>query len=131
MKTATETSSALLASGTDERIIALVQHLGLDKKGAESINISSYNDNILEYGDQEYYVMDDDEADREYERQLDDYIDESILPEIPEAYRQYFDSEKWKDDARIDGSRGQMLNSWDGNEHEEEVNGTDYYIYRR
>ena len=44
---------------------------------------------------------------------LDSYIEECL--EIPEHLRFYFDEEKWKDDARMDG-RGHSLSSYDGHE---------------
>jgi len=41
----------------------------------------------------------------------------------------YFDDEKWKRDARIDG-RAHSLSRYDGNEDDQEINGVTYYIYR-
>ena len=82
-----------------------------------------------EYCGDEYIVATDEDADDLWEQALDDYIDECILPEIPETYQNYFDEEKWKNDARYDG-RGCVLATYDGDENEEDVNGTTYYIYR-
>jgi hypothetical protein len=77
----------------------------------------------------DYLVLTDDESDERWGESLDNYIEECILPELPEYLQNYFDSEKWKEDAKYDG-RGHSLSSYDGNEYEEEVNGTTYYIYR-
>lgn len=77
-----------------------------------------------------WLVYTDEEADDAWEEELDNYIEEYILPEIPESYRYYFDDEKWKRDARMDG-RGHSLSHHDGVEHEESVNGTYYYLYRQ
>lgn len=77
----------------------------------------------------DYLVLTDDEAEDRWDESMDIYIDECILPELPKHLHYYFDSEKWKKDARFDG-RGHSLASYDGEEHEEEVNGTTYYIYR-
>lgn len=71
----------------------------------------------------------DSEADDAWEKELDNYIDECILPEIPDSYRNYFDDEAWKIDAKYDG-RGHALARYDGHEREQEVNGTTYYLYR-
>ena len=85
--------------------------------------------NTYEYYNGEYLVLTDSEADDEWDSALDNYIDEIIMPEIPDHLQNYFDEEKWKCDARCDG-RGHILATYDGCEYEEEVNGTTYYIYR-
>ena len=77
----------------------------------------------------EFLVLDDNEAQDRFVQCLQDYIDDCIMPTIPESLRYYFDDEKWIKDAEIDG-RGHTLASYDGCENEEEVNGTTYYIYR-
>lgn len=138
----------------DERVIALAQHLGLNlepdfesyvdeeaseeeqqEQRAEAIkevtdeldNIVEDYDNRFSYYNEEYLVLTDEEADEEEDRQLDNYIDECL--EIPDDIRPYFDEEKWKRDARMDG-RGHIISSYDGCEHNEDVNDTTYYIYR-
>jgi len=63
----------------------------------------------------EYAIGTEEEADEAWDQSLDSYIDECILPELNEAYQNYFDSESWKKDARYDG-RGHSLSSYDGNE---------------
>ena len=77
----------------------------------------------------EYLVLTASDADERWDAELDSYIDECILPEIPEAFRSYFDFDAWKHDAQYDG-RGHSLATYDGHESEEDVNGTTYYIYR-
>lgn len=89
------------------------------------IKESSHNDCLFELGNQEYYVYTDNEADQAWDESLENYIDECILPELPEAYQYYFDNELWKSDARYDG-RGHSLSAYDGNENEE----GEYFIYR-
>lgn len=76
-----------------------------------------------------YLFGTDDEMNSVWEDRLCDYIDECILPEIPEPYRNYFDSEKWINDAKIDG-RGHTLDSYDESELVIEHNKTYYYAYR-
>lgn len=83
----------------------------------------------LEYGNQEYLVLTDEEADQAWDESLENYIDECVLPELPRSYRQYFDCEKFKADCSYDG-RGHTLASYDGEELEETVDGTTYFIYR-
>ena len=59
----------------------------------------------------------------------ENYIEECILPEIPDNLQYYFNNEAWKRDAKMDG-RGHSLATYDGAEYEETVNNTTYYIYR-
>lgn len=77
----------------------------------------------------EYLVLTDDEADKAWEEKLDNYIEECIMPMLPENLQCYFDEEAWKADAKHDG-RGHSLSSYDGDEHEESVDDEDFYIYR-
>lgn len=94
-------------------------------------------DDIVHDGDNRWTVQGDDylfgtdeEMDDEWDEHLDNYIDECVLPEIPEYLQPYFDEERFKDDCRIDG-RGHSLNSYDGKEEEIEFNGTYYFAYRQ
>ena len=98
----------------------------------EYTNIDLYmeeNGDLLEVDGQEFAVYTDSEADEAWDAMLDQYIDDCVLPEIPEAYRAYFDYEKYKQDCKYDG-RGHTLSSYDGEENEETVDGETYYIYR-
>ena len=73
----------------------------------------------------DYLVLTDDEANERWSEYLDCYIDDCVISELPKTYRNYFDYEKWKRDAKYDG-RGHSLSSFDGIENEQ--NG--YYIYK-
>jgi len=92
-------------------------------------SIMNRYDNTYEYCGEEYLVLTDSEADDEWDSVLDNYIDEIIMPEIPDHLQSYFDEGEWKRDARCDG-RGHALSTYDGCEYAEEVNDTTYYIYR-
>lgn len=84
---------------------------------------------VFSHGRQEYAVGTDDEADSAWDASMESYLDECVLPELPETAKRYFDRESWKSDARYDG-RGHSLSGYDGNENEVEVDGETYYIYR-
>lgn len=79
--------------------------------------------------DIDYMVLTDEEANQKWEESLDSYLEDIVYPELPEYLRNYFDEEKWKYDARMDG-RGHSLSPYDGNESEETVEGETFYIYR-
>lgn len=96
------------------RLNALAIHLGVD---VNELKVSSYNELIIEYGNQEYLVVTDDEADDLWEEDLNNYLDEIVLPELPLYLRGHFDDEAWKRDARYDG-RAHSLSRYDGNEEE-------------
>lgn len=121
-----ERANAMEENSYSEKVLALARHLEImpefvDEKGNNLFG--------AEGGKNEWLVITDSEADRMEDEYLDNYIDDCILSELPKAYRCYFDDEKWKRDARMDG-RGHSLAAYDGEENCETVNGTDYYIYR-
>lgn len=110
----------------DDRIAALAQLLDC---ATEDLWLSKHDNQTVVHDDEEYLVLTDSEADEKWEEALENYIDECIIPEIPDPYKYYFDREKWTDDAKGDG-RGHSLSTYDGEEQEETVDGVDYYIYR-
>lgn len=111
----------------DDKVLALAEHLGVEPSEIEE---SGYDENYLTYGKRQYIVVTDSEADRLWEEDLDNYLEECVYPELPENMRNYFDDEKWKHDARMDG-RAHNLGRYDGNEYEVKVNDEWYYIYRQ
>lgn len=81
-----------------------------------------------ETSDGEYLVVTDDEADELWDESLDNYIDECILHELPEQYRDFFDSEKWKDYAKSDG-REHSLARYDGDENTVQITLDEFIEY--
>lgn len=81
--------------------------------------------------EEDYLILTDEEAYEKWDEALDNYIDDCILPELPEYYRYYFDRESFKFDAKMDG-RGHSLAPYDGEENEEYVEEfrQTFYIYR-
>ncbi|QOI68922.1 hypothetical protein Lederberg_29 [Pelagibacter phage Lederberg EXVC029P] len=110
----------------DDQIQALAKHLNLDN---EDLSMIEENGDHYKFGEQEYLVVTDDEAEQLWDEHLDHYIEDCILPEMPEHFRSYFDEDKWKQDARMDG-RAHSLALYDGDENYIEINGIEYYIYR-
>lgn len=110
----------------NERKQALKQHLTVKMK---DIKESSYNECTFEVEGMEFLVLTDEEADEIYDESIENYIEDCILPEIPEELQRYFDEEAFKRDAKMDG-RAHYLAGYDGCEYWEDVNGTTYYIYR-
>ena len=105
----------------DEKMQAVFQLMGLELEEGETVEdyvTNPYGD-VYRCDGEEYLVLTDSEAEQEYDQQLDQYIEECIMPEIPSHLQNYFDEDAWKQDA-----------SYDGYENLEEVEGTDYYLYR-
>ena len=121
----------MYASDFDPKIRALVHYLrdNGNKISYEEVEEVTWSDDNFEANGCEYMVLTDDEADQKWDEYLDSYLDECVLPELPESAQHYFDRESWKYDARMDG-RGHSLSSYDGCEYDAEADGETYYIYR-
>ena len=115
---------------TETRIKALAKYLDCD---IEDIEPTKYSEKTLEVGHgqypDEYLVVTDEEADEEWEERLNSYLEECVLPELDKSLRFYFDDEKWKRDARMDG-RGHSISGYDGCENDIEIDGETIYIFR-
>ena len=124
--------ASLLDDDDQTRIVALCSVLNCNPS---DITEQSYDGVLYGHGKgyeaerAEYAVLTDTEADDAWEAALEFYLDECVLPEVPESMRHYFDTEAWIRDAKMDG-RGQALNSYDGNEEEVKLAGEWFYIYR-
>lgn len=108
---------------------ALAKHLDLNIDDLEEIEVE--DGNYISYKDNRYIVCTDKEADKLERERLESIIDECYLPYIPEDIRyiveNHLDIEGWIDDWS--GHRGENLNTTDGREYEQEINGVTYYIY--
>lgn len=110
------------------RILALRFHLD---EWDSYFSIQGWNDKRFQVGkNREYLVVTDDEADDLWDEDLEAYIDDCVLPGVPETTQGYFDRDAFKKDARMDG-RAHSLNRYDGNEYDEEIDNTTYFIYRQ
>lgn len=111
-----------------EKVLALLLEEGATV--GEIDNVTEEGGNTFSFGGRDYLVCTDEEADQEQDAELENYIDECILPELADQYRRYFDNEAWKADARHDG-RGHALGRYDGNECEQKIDQTMYFLYRQ
>jgi len=114
-----------LLENYSEQILALAIYLDAEPDKITDEAYSRYS-----YGSKEYLIVTDSEADNLWEIELDNYLTDVVYDELPKHLVNYFDDEKWKQDARYDG-RAHSLSFYDGNEYEETVNGNVYYIYRQ
>jgi len=116
---------------TNARIRALALYLQINP---DDIEPAKYGENLFEVGigkrPDQYLVVTDNEADDLWDQELDRYIDDCL--ELPDHLEAYFDRDKWKRDARVDG-RAHSLGYYDGNEgfETDPWDNTEYYIYRQ
>jgi len=106
------------------KIEALAKSLNVEKSKIKK----GYRKDTFLYEKEEYLVLEDNEAETLYEEYLNNYIDDCL--EIPDDIRIYFDDEKWKREARINGNREGALASYDGYEDSETIDGIELFIYR-
>jgi len=102
-----------------EKVFALMEHTG-----------EHYEDCLSDYESENYLVLTDDEADEATEEYYIAYVNDIVLTEIPAYYRQYFDIDACVSYYSQDG-RGYALNRCNGDEYQETINGTDYFIYQQ
>jgi hypothetical protein len=115
-------------SGRDaELCAAFVKMFDLCENDLQDIEINDTNCTVQGV---DYTAGTDEEMDEVWDAELENYIEECILPDVPKNVRNYFDNEAWKRDARFDG-RGHALNRYNGGEEEARVNNTYYYAYRQ
>ena len=81
--------------------------------------------------DGEYKVLTEAEANEAWLEELNYYLVECVLPDLPEQSRKYFDRARWIEDAKTDG-RGHALSGYDGKEvvATDPVTGEQFFVYR-
>ena len=110
-----------------ELCVAFIKMFSLSEDDVQDIEIDGNRSKVQGI---DYLAGTDSEMDDEWDENLENYIDECLLPKVKdENIQKYFDREAWKRDAKFDG-RGHSLNYWDGGEEEATVNGTAYYAYQ-
>lgn len=111
----------------DVKVLALAAHFGV-----EPTEIAELSTNTFEVASKpgEYVVYTSDERDAAVSEAVDNYIDEVILPELPEAYRGYFNAEAFKRDVGFGGDEDGMISPYDGSVNEQQVDGAWYFIIR-
>lgn len=108
-------------------VLALAAHLKVEP---DAIEVSSYDEACMTCDGAEYRVLTDSDADSAADEYLESYIDDCVLSELPEQYRGYFDSDKFKRDVLLGDGRGPQLASYDGAENEQQIDGEWFFIYR-
>jgi hypothetical protein len=151
----TELDAEALAQFSEEaqpRVRALAKHLGC---GLDNISEARYSENAFDAEGHEWKVLTDEEADEatlEYCKESawafnpDFIIEHSKLPyearEMVEAFQEKCERanetilalienlEEFASDAASADGRGHFLSSYDGEENEESIDGTMYFLYK-
>lgn len=77
----------------------------------------------------QYAVIESDDIEGVFAKHIEAFVDDCVLPDIPEAYRNYFDTEKYTRDVEANDGYGGMA-TYDGNDNEVVVDGKYYHIFR-
>jgi hypothetical protein len=105
-----------LEDDVDYRCLVLFAHRAEWESDVDcSVEVCKYDDCTFIAGGNEYLVLDEDEKESRWDDCLECYLDDEGI--VPGADSPYFDREKWKRDARIDGA-GHVLSGYDGAENE-------------
>lgn len=119
----------------DAKQWALFEHCGRDLDMVDDINLlDDIDTDEFDFNGETILVLTDDEADNRWDEELDSYLEDCVYPDLPDNLKYYFDDEKWKDDARMDG-RGNAIARYDGEENEYKIEFDDdsecwIFIYR-
>jgi len=95
----------------------------------EEDEIIEVESDLYEYDGQYYRIMESEEYDRCVYDLIDDYIDDCVLPKIPEIYRGYFDSEAYIRYIYLSGEQDLFINSYDGYVDEYKYRGQFFRIW--
>ena len=95
------------------------------------ITESAYGGHVFSAEGSDWLVVDDNEADELWEEDLENYVEECILPDLNEMHRNYFDTESWIEDTKRNGDRGNSLNRYSGEEDSVEFEGITWFIYQQ
>ena len=138
----------------DPRILALSEHLELSGDEYEEIEETQYGDNLFEFGHGEYLVLTDEEADQAVRENIEEsvwafntsflscHVKNGISVDVinllqekcedgSEAIKSLIkDFDHFVDDAVGTDGRGHFLSHYDGDEHEVNIEGEYFYIYR-
>jgi hypothetical protein len=135
----------------DPRVMALSKYLELTKEETEE-NIRYASDDTYYFGNEDYMVLTDDEADEKVAEYIKETvwafnpsflschsgIDEDVFKLLQEKcesaneaiLKLIKDLDHFVEDAVRSDGRGHFLSSYDGEENEQEHNNETYYIYR-
>ena len=151
MTTETQTQQQDKPEMFDEQVQALAKHLDLDNEDLKMIEESN---DYYSFGGRDYLVLTDDEADEKAKEYILDTawafnssflschskgdVDEEVFKVLSEKCESSNDAvlsliddkDDFVKDAISSDGRGHFLSQYDGNENEEEINGTTYYIYK-
>lgn len=116
----------------DAKQWALFEHCGRDLDMVDDINLlDDIDTDEFDFNGETILVLTDDEADNRWDEELDSYLEDCVYPDLPDNLKYYFDDEKWKNDARMDG-RGHAIARYDDEENEYQIefdDGTECWIF--
>ena len=106
-----------LLPNLEDTIVALMQHTGDSYEECEYAISRNY-----------WLILTDEEADEHCKQYAEDALDDALY-NVDKSLRYYFDEDRYIEDY-LESGRGAILAGYNGEEYEETVNGTTYYLYR-
>ncbi|MBW1784624.1 MAG: hypothetical protein JRL30_28250 [Deltaproteobacteria bacterium] len=116
----------------DDKIKALATHLDIlnDEDELLLLEESKFDSNIIEFRNEEYFVLNVHELYEEIDKKLKIIYERDVLPDIHETILPFIDIDKWKNKTKKDVETAMILDSMDGEEHKVKVGNEIYSIYR-
>ena len=97
---------------------------------AEIMQHNEWGEEYFECNKKEYLVLTESEAKEKARESIENYIDDCVLSEAAERYRDYFDSERFIEDCICFDGIAHTLATYDGEEHEVDVKGETFFVSR-
>ena len=108
------------------QIVALTLQLSCYPCEVDQIGIHAYR---AEGND--WLVVDDSEADERAIAAAEDYVQECVLSDLHVDIAMYYNKEQHALDILDADGRGHVLSSYDGEEHEQAVDGVTWYLFNQ
>jgi hypothetical protein len=122
-------------SDADPELCALL--LSLHSEGETDLWFDDFKEGYRFYGkcntyeigkNRQWAVIPESDIDDVFKEYTDNYVNDCILPEVPENIRSYFDYDKFNEDAQSDGYG--IMSSYDGQDNEQDFDDNLYHILR-
>lgn len=108
---------------------ALFEYFGEDEGLLEEIAEFDDSTDYFNINGETLLILTDDEADEMTRKYLESYIEDSVLPQIPEELQSYFDTDKYINDVLYYGASS-ILVDYNINKNEYCIDGEYIYIYK-
>jgi hypothetical protein len=96
----------------------------------ELSDIAEISDYEFCVGGETWRIMSESEYQTYSDEIIDNFIDECVLPEIPDYLQSYFDTDAYIRDIDYAGDRDGLVAAYDGVVYQQKINGVWFYFWR-